>query len=125
MRRIKDICPSVSGRLSTSGYGSHQERKQSEGAKNPRSGLGYHKRHLTRQRKKNIYIRTYKIRTMKIDENLLELEKELELIHWDIIGLQETSLRCEKMTEFKSEHVLFQNSTENSIGEVTICYTST
>lgn len=70
-------------------YGSDQEKKQSEISKNPRNDLGYHKKNSTRKQKRNMCIETYKVRTLRNDEAHLELDKEVELIHFDVVGTQE------------------------------------
>lgn len=61
----------------------------------------------------NIFVATYNIRTMSTPESLVKLEKELEYIKWDVLGLCETRLPGEKTTTLKSGHMLYQS---NSIG---------
>lgn len=48
---------------------------------------------------------------------VVKLEKELEYIKWDILGLCETRLPGEKMTVLKSGHVLYQNNAANPKGQ--------
>lgn len=50
----------------------------------------------------------YNIRTMKSQENLVNLEKDLEFIKWYIFC--ETRFRGDKRTVLKSAHILYQNN---------------
>ncbi|XP_072395262.1 uncharacterized protein [Diabrotica undecimpunctata] len=81
-------------------------------------------KYSTESNKKNypslLRIATYKIRTMRTQEYLDELEQELSNIKWDIIGLCETRLPGETCTILKSGHQHYQkNSVENHhIGSV-------
>ncbi|XP_070152510.1 craniofacial development protein 2-like [Polyergus mexicanus] len=72
--------------------------------------------------KKMVYIASYNIRTMRSEEHLTNLEKELQNIKWDILGISETRLSGEAVTILKLGHLLFQrNSNENAhIGGVTL-----
>lgn len=69
-----------------------------------------------------LYVGTYNIRTMRLDEHLSGLEHELQNIKWDVIGISETRLSGEAVTILKSGHLLFQkNSDTNShIGGVAL-----
>ncbi|XP_044755023.1 uncharacterized protein LOC123313977 [Coccinella septempunctata] len=54
---------------------------------------------------------------MRTSERLIQLEKELEHIKWDIVGLCETRLPGEKTTVLKSGHMLYQNNAANPSGQ--------
>ncbi|XP_071635060.1 craniofacial development protein 2-like [Temnothorax longispinosus] len=52
---------------------------------------------------------------MRSEEHLINLEKELQNIKWDVLGISEMRLSGEAVTILKSGHLLFQrNSNENS-----------
>lgn len=60
-----------------------------------------------KHRKRNdLYIGTYRIRTLRTQEHLEELEEELTNIKWDVVGICKT-LPGEKSTILHSEHVLY------------------
>lgn len=42
---------------------------------------------------------TYHVRTLSGESHLVELEKEIENIQWDIIGISEMGRPCEKIIE--------------------------
>jgi len=76
---------------------------------------------IRKQKPKKIYIATYNIRTMRLEEHLTSLERELENIKWDILGISETRLTGEATTTLRSGHVLFQkNSEATHLGGVAI-----
>lgn len=72
--------------------------------------------------KKTVHIASYNIRTMRAEEHLTNLEKELKNIKWDVLGISETRLSGEAITILKSGHLLFQrNSNEGAhIGGVAL-----
>ena len=54
---------------------------------------------------------------MKRVEYLTSLERELENIKWDILGVSETRLAGKETTSLRSGHLLFQkNSDESHLG---------
>lgn len=63
-----------------------------------------------------LYVASYNIRTMSTPERLEHLEKELEDIKWDILGLCETTLQEEKSTLLRSGHLLYQNKSDTNLG---------
>ena len=54
-----------------------------------------------------LYIGTYNVRTLSSDAHLLSLEKELENIRWDIVGISEARRPGENLLELKSGHLLY------------------
>lgn len=79
-----------------------------------------------RKTNRNILVSTYNIRTMRLEEHLLSLEKELQTIKWDILGISETRMKGEANMILKSGHVLFQRNSETGhhIGGVAIMVNS-
>ncbi|KAF5276066.1 hypothetical protein FQA39_LY00862 [Lamprigera yunnana] len=72
------------------------------------------KTRTTRNNTKQIaYVSTYNIRTMNNEKRMTELEKELNGINWDILGLSETSIKGENYNTLKSEYILFHKKTKN------------
>lgn len=67
-----------------------------------------------RRNQKELWIATYNIRTMRLDEHLEELEHELQLIKWSVLGICETRLMGEAGTVLKSGHMLYQNNSINN-----------
>lgn len=67
-----------------------------------------------------MYLATYNIRTLRTQDRLYELEKEvLERINWHIIGLCETRRRGEEMLKLNSGHLLYcKGNDERSDGGV-------
>lgn len=65
---------------------------------------------------KNIFLspyeRTYTVRTIRTEVNMVEFEEELKNIKWHIIGLCETRLPGERMATLKSGHILYQNNSD-------------
>lgn len=84
----------------------------SGGGKNSINRNEQHKINATK-----MYIATYNIRTMSNPEHLVKLEKELEHIKWDVLGLCETRLPGEKTTILKSGHILHQNNSVERTGQ--------
>ena len=52
-------------------------------------------------------IGTYNVRTLSSDVQILNLEKELENIKWDIVGISEARRPGENLLELKSGHLLY------------------
>lgn len=61
------------------------------------------------------YIITYNIKTISTEEHLQQLQRELENIKWDIIGLCEENLSGEKITSLKAGQILYQNNSNTTI----------
>lgn len=61
-----------------------------------------------------LYVATYNILTMRKNEHLDGLEKELNTIKWDILGICETRLPGEKCTTLNSGHILYQKNAEEN-----------
>lgn len=64
------------------------------------------------RRKKCLYLATYNIRTMRLEEHLESLEKELRSIKWDVVGISETRIGGEASSILKSGHLLYQKNQE-------------
>ncbi|XP_071646707.1 craniofacial development protein 2-like [Temnothorax longispinosus] len=62
--------------------------------------------------KKTLYIASYNIRTMRLEEHLINLENKLENIKWDVLGISETRLSGEAVTIMKSGHMLLQKNSD-------------
>lgn len=76
---------------------------------------------IRKQKPKKFYIATYNIRTMKSEERLVGLERELENIKWNVLGISETRLTGEATTTLKSGHLLLQrNSATAHLGGVAL-----
>lgn len=77
-----------------------------------------------KDRKKNcktttIQIATYNARSLSTAERQEELEKELEKIKWDIVGLSEVRNRGEELTELPSGHMMYARANhQQNIGGV-------
>lgn len=56
---------------------------------------------------------TYNCRTLSNEAKLRELESELELINWDVIGLSEVRRKGEDLIELQSGHMLYYHGTSN------------
>ncbi|KAL1446846.1 hypothetical protein WDU94_003496 [Cyamophila willieti] len=56
---------------------------------------------------------TYNNRTLRSEEKLIELEKELEQIKWSIVGLCETRRKGEECLKLKSGNVLYYKGDED------------
>lgn len=64
---------------------------------------------------------TYNTRTLNSDSRMEELERELEHINWDILGICETRIKGEKCIKLKSGNTFYRkNSDESSLGGVAI-----
>ncbi|KAK4873278.1 hypothetical protein RN001_015307 [Aquatica leii] len=61
---------------------------------------------------KRLFIATYNIRTLRTEEHLEELERKLQHIKWDIIGVSETRLLGENKTSLISGHILYQKNSD-------------
>ncbi|XP_029166729.1 craniofacial development protein 2-like [Nylanderia fulva] len=83
--------------------------KDSGGGKNPIA-----RKRNSRKNQKKLWISTYNIQTMRLDEHLEELEHELQLIKWSVLGICETRLMGEVGTVLKSGHMLYQNNSINN-----------
>lgn len=101
-----DTRPSVSGNRCLPDQGSDRTRARVEGAKNPRSGSGYH-------RKRTLQIITYNVRTLSTTYKLQELEEELKFLRWDILGISEHKRKEEKELILQSGHLLYCVGTDN------------
>lgn len=85
--------------------------KDSGGDKNPTN----HKRKKKEKSKKNeLYIATYNIRTMRLEDRQEALERELSMIKWNVVGLCETRLAGEQLSTTKSGHLMFQNNEDTT-----------
>jgi hypothetical protein len=62
---------------------------------------------------KRITVCTYNTRTLLGEDRLTELEKELDLIKWDIVGLSEVRRRGEELTELRSGSMFYYKGREN------------
>ncbi|CAH2090572.1 unnamed protein product [Euphydryas editha] len=68
-------------------------------AKNFRKIFGYHSRHLT--------LVTHNVRTLRSDENIVELEAEMKSLQWNILGLSETRRQGEDTITLKSGELMY------------------
>ena len=84
-------------------YGSGQNCKKTEGAKNHRSSGCC----------KFMTIATYNGRSLSNESRLQELEEELDKIRWDIIGLSEIRRKGEEEIELNSGHILYYRGTND------------
>lgn len=60
-----------------------------------------------------IFVCTYNVKSLLSDDRLKELEKEIEPIKWDIIGIGEVRRRGEKCVKLQSGHTLFYKGQED------------
>lgn len=102
----EDTRPSVSGDPCLPNQGSDRTRARVEGAKNHRSGSGYHG-------KRTLQIITYNVRTLSTTYKLQELEEELKFLRWDILGISEHKRKEEIELILQSGHLLYYVGTDN------------
>lgn len=108
MTRNRTNWPSVPGSSKSPDHGGGRTRQRTEGAKNPRVLPGHHGQRL-------LHIATYNTRTLASDEQILELEKELERIKWDIVGISETRRKGENQLTLKSGNLFYHAGEESSL----------
>lgn len=90
--------------------GSNWVRLQLEGAKNHPVRSGY-------QGRRKIYIASYNTSTLSKEQTILELEEELQQIHWNVVRLREIRRRGEEQIVLKSGNTFyFRENEERSDG---------
>jgi endonuclease/exonuclease/phosphatase family metal-dependent hydrolase len=99
MKGSKNNWPPVPGGSAEPGYGSDHGESGAGGAKNLRVRSGYHK--------KQLYLATYNTRTLRTDAKLIELEKAIGKLRWDIIGLSEVRRQGEDSIILDSGNLLY------------------
>ena len=66
----------------------------------------------TINKKTNLYIGTYNVRTLSTDMHLTDLESEIRNVKWDIIGISEVRRPGEELIELRSKHLLYSYGKE-------------
>ena len=61
-----------------------------------------------------MYIATYNTRTLSNDQKILELEEELQQIHWDIVDLSKVRRRGEEQISLRSGNLFYYTGNEES-----------
>ncbi|KAF9818198.1 hypothetical protein SFRURICE_003939 [Spodoptera frugiperda] len=92
--------PPVPGSSAIPDLGSGSGNGGAGGAKNPRQRKRYHPR-------RTLALATHNIRTLRTDENIVELEEELSKMRWDILGLSEIRREGQDTIILDSGNLLF------------------
>ncbi|XP_059051336.1 craniofacial development protein 2-like [Achroia grisella] len=102
--------PLVPSGCTIPGYGSSYGSGATRGAKNLWKRQSCHTQ---------MNIATFNTRTLRLQAKLEELEKDLEQVNWDILGLSEVKRKGEDKLKLQSGNVLFYTGDSNSaIGSV-------
>nr|XP_037868983.1 craniofacial development protein 2-like [Bombyx mori] len=99
--------PLVPGGPAIPGYGSGHGNGGARGAKNPRQRSGYHP-----PSQRQLALVTYNVRTLRLDEKLIELEEEMNKLRWDVIGLSEIRREGEDTKTLQSGHLFYYREGE-------------
>ncbi|CAK1588315.1 unnamed protein product [Parnassius mnemosyne] len=99
MIRATNRQPPVPSGPAIPGYGGEHGNGGAGGAKNLRWRFGCHLRRLD--------LATYKARTQRTDEKIVELEKEIDKLRWHIIGLSEVRREGEDTVILESDNLLY------------------
>lgn len=98
---------SVTGISNVPDYYSNQIRQKTEGVKYTRVGSGC-------QRRRPMYIATYNPMTLRSDDNLFELDKELPSVKWDVSGFRKVRKRGEQQIMLNSGYTFCHCGDEGS-----------
>ncbi|XP_062526852.1 craniofacial development protein 2-like [Bombyx mori] len=107
MESNRETRPLVPGGPAIPGYGSGHGNGGAGGAKNPRQRHGYHP-----PKRRPLALVTHNVRTLRLDEKLVELEEEMDKLRWDVIGLSEIRRQGEDTITLQSGHLFFYREGE-------------